>query len=253
MSPNDHAGAKMRFGLLKWVPVATMVLVCAAGVEAQRADDPPVTPSSTDRRDDALVYADFQNPRDGRPVSNRGGSVTLGHYEENPTRPPVFKGSDADPSVPKLVRTSKEDQNLAAAFEYEFSIPNQWQGVTMTINGQPGETGALPADDVSGYKFMSIQAYATGTQYMRVEVKSNGEEINLHSGYPMNSFKLKDGFNTYKVWLNSFSQPAWVEGTRIDPKEVLKRLTSITVSVFCDDCRPQSGMVVVDNIVFQKD
>ena len=68
----------------------------------------------------------------------------------------------------------------------------------------------------------------------------------------MTSFRLKEGFNTYKVKLSSFSQPAWVEGTRIDPKNVLARLTSITLSVFCDDCRPTSGMVIVDNLVFER-
>jgi len=107
-------------------------------------------------------------------------------------------------------------------------------------------------DDVSAYKFLNVQAYATGTSYMRVEIKSNGEQINLHSGYPMTSFKLKEGFNVYKVPLSSFSQPAWVQGTRIDPEDILKALTSITLSVFCDDCRPTSGTVVVDNLVFEK-
>jgi hypothetical protein len=229
---------------------ALMTGLTGPGLHAQRAGDPERAPDGK-RSGKQLVYADFQNSADGKPVSTRGGSVTLGHYEENPTRPPLFKGHEADSSVPKLVRTSRNDDNLAAAFDYEFAIPNQWAGVTMTINGHPGETGALPTDDVSGYKVMSIQAYATGTSYMRVEVKSNGQDVNLHSGYPMTSFKLKEGFNIYRAPLKSFSQPAWVEGTRIDPKDVLKQLTSVTVSVFCDDCRPQSGTVVVDNIVFE--
>jgi len=39
----------------------------------------------------------------------------------------------------------------------------------MQIDGQPAEAGALPPDDVSGYKVLRIQAYVTGTSYMRVE------------------------------------------------------------------------------------
>jgi hypothetical protein len=200
-----------------------------------------------------LVYADFENGDDGRPVSSRGGKVSLWGYQESPTRMSIFKGHEADNAIPKLVRTSRNDQNHAAAFDYELVIPNQWAGVTMEIQGRPaGDGGTPPADDVSGYKVLSIQTYVTGTQYMRVEIMSNGSGINLHSGYPMTSFKLKEGFNTYKVRLSSFSQPQWVQGTRIDPKDVLKRLTSITLSVFCDDCRPTSGTVVVDNVVFEK-
>jgi hypothetical protein len=201
----------------------------------------------------ALVYADFENAQDGRAVSSRGGTVRLWGYEESPTRASVFKGSDADKATPKLVRTSKTDQNHAAAFEYELLIPNQWAGVTMEVQGQPGPEGALPADDVSGYKALSMQAYVTGSSYMRVEIMSNGQRINLHSGYPMTTFKLKEGFNTYKVPLKSFAQPAWVGDTRIDPKDVLKKLTSITLAVYCEqECRPATGMVIVDNLVFEK-
>ena len=130
----------------------------------------------------------------------------------------MFKGLDTDKTIPKLVRTSKDDQNHAAAFDYELLIPNQWASVTIGVNGQPGKEGALPSDDVSGYKFLSIQTYVTGTSYMRVEVMSTGPAMNLHSGHPMTSFKLKEGFNTYKVRLSALSQPAWVEGTRSTPR-----------------------------------
>lgn len=243
------------------VPMRTLVLACATGgmlcglwgggLHAQRAAT-PAEPSKDAKGGAQLVYADFENAVDGRPVSGRGGQVTLWGYQENPTRASVFQGHEADNAVPKIVRTSKTDQNLAAAFDYELVIPNQWAGVTMEVQGHPGEAGALPADDVSGYDSLSVQVYATGTQYMRVEIMSGGQGINLHSGYPMTSFKLREGFNTYKMPLSSFSQPNWVTDTRIDPRDVLKRLTSMTFSVFCDDCRPTTGTVVIDNIVFEK-
>ena len=237
------------------VTAGTVVLtVCGLVAAALQAETGTNGASQADVRagGDSLAYADFENALDGRPISSRGGKLRLWGYQENPTRMSIFKGHEADNATPRLVRTSKTDQNHAAAFEYELVIPNQWAGVSMEVQGRPGEEGALPADDVTGYKVLSLQAYVTGTSYMRVEIMSNGQGINLHSGYPMTSFKLKEGFNTYKVKLSSFSQPAWVEGTRIDPKNVLARLTSITLSVFCDHCRPTSGMVIVDNLVFER-
>jgi hypothetical protein len=224
---------------------ALSVLGGAALRAADAGDRQAAVPSG-----DTLVYADFENPSpDGKPVSSRGGAVNLWGYQEQPTRQSVFKG-------PNRVRTSKENENHAAQFEYELLIPNEWAGVTMEIQGQPGPVGNLPQDDVSGFKHISVQAYVKNTinpAYMRVEVMSNGERINLHSGYPMTTFKLKDGFNTYKVPLKAFAQPGWVQDSRVDPKQILKTLTSITFSVYCEQtCRPDKGMVIIDNVVFEK-
>jgi hypothetical protein len=84
-----------------------------------------------------LVYADFENGGvDGKPVSSpRRQSQPVG-YQESPTRPSVFKGSDGT-THPRLVRTSSADQNHAAAFEYELVIPNEYAGVTIEVQGQP--------------------------------------------------------------------------------------------------------------------
>lgn len=220
-----------------------------AGFQDARGEAPPPSGSSAAKfevKKGDLLYADFETASEGKPVSARGGVVNLWGYQEQPTRQSLFKG-------PSLVRTSKTEDNHAAAFEYEFVIPNEWAGVTMEVRGQPGPEGNLPQDDVSGFKDLSLQAYVTGTSYLRVEIMSNGERLNQHSGYPMYTFKLKEGFNTYRVPLKAFSQPSWASDTRIDPKEVLKHLTSITVSVYCEQiCRPDKGMVIVDNVVFEK-
>jgi hypothetical protein len=243
----------MRTGFIVCAAVAVMAAtggVSVGGRERQETRDQApggsASPQGAAVKAGDLLYADFENSSDGKPVSARGGAVNVWTYQEQPTRPSVYKG-------PSLVRTSKADNNHAAAFEYEFAIPNEWQGVTMEVQGQAGPAGNLPPDDVSGFKDLRVQAYATGTSYMRVEVMSNGERINQHSGYPMTTFKLKDGFNVYKVPLKSLSQPSWVSDSRVDPKEVLKRLTSVTLSVYCEQtCRPDKGMVIVDNLVFEK-
>jgi hypothetical protein len=65
------------------------------------------------------------------------------------------------------------------------------------------------------------------------------------------SIRLKQGLNTYVIPLKGLSQPSWVQ-ERVDSKEVLKKLTAISVSAYCNQCIPQQGMVLVDNLVFEK-
>jgi hypothetical protein len=121
----------------------------------------------------------------------------------------------------------------------------------MEVFGQPEKDGKLVADDVSGYKFITLRVFAKGAQYIRIELISRGYGANLDGGYPTASFRLSPGFNTYKLKLDSFSQPQWA--TPLDFKrDVLKKLTSITVGVFCDKCAIEKGTVVVDNIAFEK-
>lgn len=237
--------------MLNRVAVCVALTVSLAGVRLA-ADGPKeqggeAAQSALKLKPGSLLYADFENSSDGKPVSSRGGAVNLWGYQEQPTIPAVFKG-------PSLIRTSKLNQNHGVMFEYELVTPNEWEGVTLEVQGRPETEGSLPDDDVSGFKEMLVAAYATGTQYVRIEVKTAGNDrINEHSAYPMYAFKLKDGFNTYKIPLKAFTQPAWVSDTRIDPKEVLKKLTAITFSVYCEQtCRPAKGTVVVDDIAFEK-
>ena len=172
---------------------------------------------------DTLVYADFENAAEGRAVSARGGAVTLFGYSENPTRPPVFTGApDMTPPAPALVRTKPEDPNHMAKFDFELVTPNQWSGVTIEIKGQPDKDGVTPPDDVSGYKNLSMEVFATGVGNLRVEILSRGWGINPNTANPQVTFIPKKGLNTYRVALKTFAQPSWVTDTRIDPKEVLE-------------------------------
>jgi len=110
--------------------------------------------------------------------------------------------------------------------------------------------GKTVADDVSGYKQLAMQLYATGVDSLRVEFVSHGQGINLTAGFPQVPLKLKSGLNTYLIPLKGINQPSWAE--RVDPKEVLRKLTAISISTYCNQCTPQQGMVLVDNLVFQK-
>ena len=139
---------------------------------------------------EGFVYADFENVQEKRPVSSRGGFVQLISYEE--TTRSRFKGlANSDPPAPEVVR--------------------------------------LKPDDLSAYKFLSMQVYATGVNSLRVEIISRGQGISLASGFPQMAFKIKPGFNTYKIPLGSLSQPRWVE-TKVGPKDVLKKLTAVSLT-----------------------
>ncbi|MGH9971481.1 MAG: hypothetical protein ACREBG_27305 [Pyrinomonadaceae bacterium] len=226
--------------------VVALVLLVGGSVFAQSADA-----TKTAAVDEArLVYADFQNLQNGRPVSKRGGIARLNRYAQNMANAPKFRGlENTDPPSPAAARVTADD--FAAAFEYELRMPNEWAGVNMEVFGQPEKDGKLLADDVSGYKFITVRIFAKGPQSVRLELITRDHGYNLDSGYPSATFRVSPGFNTYKMKLDSFRQPEWA--THLDLKsDVLKKLTSITVGVFCEKCRIETGTVVVDNIAFEK-
>ncbi|MET0650402.1 MAG: hypothetical protein ABW208_27660 [Pyrinomonadaceae bacterium] len=197
-----------------------------------------------------FMYADFETAQEKRPVSSRGGQVQLVSYQE--TTPSRFKGlADTSPPAPELVRLKPDDPNHAIAFDYELYSPNQYAGVGVEINGQAGKDGKPVADDLSAYKFLSMQVYATGVPSLRVEIMSRGQGINLTSGFPQMAFRVKPGFNTYRIPLGSLNQPTWVQ-TKVGAKDVLKKLTAVSLTAFCEQCTPIRGTVVVDNITFEK-
>ena len=207
-----------------------------------------ITTLSQESRD-KFVYADFEKMENGRPVSSNGGFVQI--YTANETTPVSFKGlANASPGAPELIVLKDAPQNHLATFEYNLVGPNQWATVTLEVQGRPAKDGKPVADDVSGYKQMSLQLYATGVDTLRVEFISHGQGININAGFPQLPIRLKSGLNTYVIPLKSLAQPSWAE--KVDSKEVLKKLTAISVSAYCDQCTAQHGMVLVDNIVFQK-
>jgi len=226
--------------------VLTALILAVAG-SAPAQDASRVAESDASK----FVYADFQNLQSGRPVSKRGGLVRLNWYSQNSTSPPQVRGLEkADPPAPAFARVTADD--AAAAFDYEMRIPNEWEGVSLEVFGQPEKDGKLVPDDVSGYKFITLRAFAKGAQYVRLELISRGQGANLEGGYPTATFRLSAGFNTYKLKLDSFNQPEWA--TPLDFKrDVLKKLTSVSVGVFCEKkCSMEKGTLVVDNIAFEK-
>jgi hypothetical protein len=221
-----------------------LILLLAGSVLGQNASKPAESDASK------LIYADFQNTQSGRPVSKNGGMTRLNHYSQNEANPPQFRGlENANPPAPAFARVTADD--VAAAFDYELRIPNEWAGVNMEIFGEPEKDGKLVPDDVSGYKFITLRVFAKGAQYIKLELITRGQGTNLESGYPAATFRVSPAFITYKLKLDTFSQPDWAMPLDLK-RDVLKKLTSVTVGVHCDKCIMEKGTVVVDNIAFEK-
>ena len=231
---------------------AALIFLSVPSLRAAAQDQQPTASPST--ASTSLVYADFERTENGRPVSARGGLIQLYGYEESHTHKSTFTGQEgADPPAPELVRIKKDDPNHAMKFDYSLRAPNQWAGVTVEIHGLPDVDGRLAPEDVSGYKTLSLQVYATGIQILRLETISGETGKDTTMQYPQKTFKVLPGFNTYKMPLTAFAQPAWVKDTRVDPKNILRKLTSIKLTAFCDQCElNQQGTVIVDNVVFEK-
>ncbi len=214
------------------------------------------TPAQDQRPADAntLLYADFEKLENNRPVSARGGLIELYGYEESRVHKSTFKGLEgAEPPAPELVRIKKDDPNLAMKFDYSLRAPNQWAGVTVEIHGLPDANGRPVPEDVSGFKTLSLQVYATGIQILRLETIGGERGKDMGTQYPQMTFKVRQGMNTYKVPLSGFTQPSWVTDRRVDPKDIFRKLTSINLTAFCDQCDAiKEGMVIVDNVLFEK-
>ncbi|MFL6208542.1 MAG: hypothetical protein ACJ74W_06800 [Pyrinomonadaceae bacterium] len=200
---------------------------------------------------DKLVYADFETLQDNRPVSNRGGLVQLVSYQESPSNQSRYKGlAGANPAAPEAVHLKQGDPNKAIAFDYELPAPNQYAGVGVEVHGQPDKDGKTVPDDVSGYKFVALQVYATGVPSLRLELMSRGQGLGAPNGFPQATFKITPGFNTYRIPLKSLLQPEWAQ-PRVSTKDVLKKLTAVNVTAYCNQCTSYKGTVVIDNIVFE--
>ena len=174
-------------------------------------DKAPANPNS-------LVFADFEEVKDGRPVSARGGLVQLFGYEEDKALKAEFKGaSGLEPAAPELVHIKAGDPNHAAKFDYTLHAPNQWTGVVLEIHGLPDADGKAVPEDLSGYKTLSLQVYATGIKILRLEALSKQRGKDTTFAWPMDTFQVRPGFNTYKVPLKAFSQPALTSRSSSEP------------------------------------
>ena len=220
-----------------------------AGTRMSESLTPAQDPKA--QKGEKLVYADFETVQDNRPVSSRGGPIQLQAYSERPTMPSHFKGAGTT-DAPELVRLSKDNPSRAMTFEYDMQGLNQYAGVSVIIHGLADKDGKPVSEDVSAYKYLSLQIYVTGVTSMSAEFMSNGQGLDAN-GYPQLTFRVTNtGFNTYLVPLGSLNQQSWAQ-PRLGAKDVLKKLTAIKIGVSCNNCQTTKGTVVIDNMVFQNE
>jgi hypothetical protein len=231
--------------LLFTLPLLALASLAGSGARAGR----PAQDADSAR----YVYADFESEKDGRPVSSHGGQVQIISYQEHDSSPARYKGmANTKPPAPELVRLKPDDPNHAVAFDFELPLPNQYAGVGVEVQGEPWKDGKPVPDDLSAYKEVTLQVYAKGQNLntLRLEITARGQGLGDPNAYPQATFKVSPGFNTYKIPLKSLTQPQWAQ-PRLAVKDVLKKVTAVSVTAFCDACKMTSGTVIIDNIVFQ--
>jgi len=239
-----------RFMALTFLAAAGLVVAAPPSFGQARGDDAPAQaaakpPTSDDKH---FVFADFEKADDNKkPISARGGAINVFPYQAPGTKEATVQG-------PELVHVKRDDPNHLLKFDYALFAPSDWTGVTLEIHGQPDVDGKMVPDDLSAFKVLSLDCFATGVPIIRVEILSQGKGKDTATAPPQYTFKVKEGLNTYKIPLKAFSQPQWVTDVRVDPKDVLKALTSVHVIPFCEGpCEAnKQGMVILDNIVFEK-
>ena len=239
-----------RFMAFTFVAAACLVVAAPRSFGQARGDDTPAqaaatAPTSDDKH---FVFADFEKADDNKkPISARGGAINVFPYQAPGTKEATVQG-------PELVHVKRDDPNHLLKFDYALFAPSDWTGVTLEIHGQPDADGKMVSDDLSAFKVLSLDCFATGVPIIRVEILSQGKGTDTATAPPQYTFKVKEGLNTYKIPLKAFTQPEWVKDERVDPKEILKNLTSVKVSVFCENhCEAnKQGMMILDNLVFEK-
>lgn len=244
----------MKLRLLFVTSLLLLSIICFASGSSRAKRtmhrDTEAFPQSGQLGGDSFVYADFEKLENDRPVSSRGGFVQI--YTGQETTPARFRGmAKVSPGAPELVKLKADDPNHLASFDFDLTSPNQWANVTLEVQGLPAKDGKQVADDVSAYKHLSIQMYATSVPYLRIEFISHGQGIKLNAGFPQVSVKISPGLNTYKIPFKLLSQPSWVQD-KVDTKEVLKKLTAVSISAYCNQCMLQHGTVIIDNMIFEK-
>ncbi|MFL6212285.1 MAG: hypothetical protein ACJ74J_00165 [Blastocatellia bacterium] len=224
-----------------WLVAIAVMLITVSSL-AQDKDKPKDQGSR-------FVYADFEQLKDGLPVSTRGGTVLLMGYQQSPANAVTFTNSDKPWPQTPMVAKGAQNSSQFVAFDFMIPAPNQYAGVSLEIRGLPDKDGKQVGEDLSAYGFITVQVFAQGITTMKAELISKDNGVNIADGEQFGfPFHLTPGFNTYKLKLKDFHQDKWVEN-RKSLTDVLKHLTAVH---FVAQEIPSKGRVVIDNVAFEK-
>ncbi len=195
-----------------------------------------------------LLYADFEKlNKDNRPISSREGQIM---FDAN--------APSGKPKITPQMFGVQAPLTQRLGFQFEITAPNAWAEASMKIVGMKdkgrlddwAKTLLVKAEDVTVYKFLSLDLGAAGTNQIRVRVISEGNGVDAGSAHPEKTIQVTSSLTTYKIPLADFKQPTgdWVT-KKVTTEQVLKKLTGIQLSV---TQVPSKGIVVVDNVAFEK-
>src|SRR5581483_4556605 len=88
-NPNRSSGRHERGSMMKrWLVAIAVILIAVQGLAQDKDKDKGKDQGSR------CVYADFEQRKDGHPVSTRGGTVLMIGYQQNPANAVTFTNSD---------------------------------------------------------------------------------------------------------------------------------------------------------------
>ncbi|MBL8203702.1 MAG: hypothetical protein JNM09_05685 [Blastocatellia bacterium] len=197
-----------------------------------------------------LIYADFEKlTKENRPISNREGQIIFSAMGENQANKPKIAPRMFGAQAPLTQRLG---------FTFELPQPNSWAEASMTIVGMKdkgrlddwAKTLIVKAEDVSGYKSLSLDIGAAGATQIRLRLLSEGNGVDTGGAPPEHTLTITNELKPYKVSLTDFKQPSgdWVK-KKVTTDQVLKKLTGIQISV---TQIPSQGVLIVDNVAFEK-
>lgn len=197
-----------------------------------------------------LMYADFEKlSKENRPISIRDGQILFEANSENQSNKPKITPRMFGAQAPLTQRLG---------FAFEIAKPNSWAEASITIVGMKdkgrlddwAKTLIVKAEDLTSYKSLSLEIGAVGVTQVRVRLLSEGNGVDTGGHAPENFLTITNELKPYKISLTDFKQPTgdYVK-KKVATEQVLKKLTGIQLSV---TQIPSQGLVIVDNVAFEK-
>ena len=198
-----------------------------------------------------LVYADFEQlDKDKHPISARGGRINFGVTAQNSNNKPSIIPKMFGPQPPLSQRL---------AFDFDLKKPNDWATAYVKIMGfkDRGYTAGAEwertliakAEDLSDYASLTLEIGAVGVNQVRIDLISESNGIDTNA-YPSANLEINTQLQAYRIPVGDFKQAEgdWVK-RRVTAPEIMKKLTAVQINV---TSVPAKGMVVIDNLAFEK-
>ena len=233
------------------VGLACAVLAVPGVAAAQRGDDPPAA-KPPDKPSEKLIYADFEGVDGGKALSSRGGPITVTSYQESDLHKTTTKGGTNAGNTPELVRIKPDDPNHLGKIRVRLHGPEQLgRRHASRSRARPTPTASRRRTTSPATRRSPSSSTPRAPRWCASRPSAAATAWTCRPAGRRRSFKVRPGLNTYEVPLKSLASPDWVE-VKPDTKKLLAKLTALNISVICEPCRPAQGMLIVDNVTFEK-